>query len=319
MSPDGTRVASVPGDDNTARILDARIPVGLQGQILWAQAAEPDPLPDVQGTQLGFPPAISFLGDSVVEPGAAASAAATPCDLQAAAFYDRERRARGVDESSINPELASTSCLREAASKEASPRTFYQAGRAAWANGQAKAARQYFERALARDYPAARVDLALLLSDPTAGMRDLDRAVSLLEQAWEQGMSIAGFELGALYERGIVPSEGLEHVSREEPAEAWVWYQKAAERGEPNALARLAARAEVKAVSAPSAASDAQLLTAFTLYARAAARAEAMGWPVSVWKSWRYRRSTLARVLATDGMMQQVADSYGSVLNDVTR
>jgi len=181
-SPDGTHVASA-SDDKTARIWDARIPADLPEQILWGQAAEPDPLSDVQRTQLGFSQAISLLGDSKPESGAAAlatTARPSPCDLQAAAFYDPDRRAQGVDRASINPELASASCMREATSQDASARTTYQAGRALWASGQAKAARQYFERALVNNYPAARIDLALLLSDPSASMLDPDRAVALL-------------------------------------------------------------------------------------------------------------------------------------------
>jgi WD40 repeat protein/TPR repeat protein len=317
-SPDGTHLASV-ADDNTAHILDARIPADLRGQILWAQAAEPDPLSELQRTQLGVPPAISFLGDSKLESGAAASAAATrpsPCDLYAGAFYDPDRRAQGLDQASIDPELARTSCAREAASKGASARALYQAGRALRAGGQKKLARQYFERALAQDYRAAGIDLALLLSEPSGAMLDPHRAVSLLEQAWDQGLSIAGFELGALYEHGVAPADGAGHAWPADPAKASHWYQEAAKRDEPNSLARLAERSETDAVTRPGAAGDPQLLSAFTLYARAVARAEALGWPVSVWKAWRYRRSSLARVLAVDGKMQEAAEAYRSVLHD---
>ncbi len=321
-SPDGMHVAATDSSDNAASIWDARIPADLPGQILWDQAAEPDPLSDVQRTQLGFPPAISLLGDSSPESGAGRSAAATrpsPCDLQAAAFYDPDRRAQGVDQTSINPELASASCVREAASKEASARTIYQAGRALRASGQWKVARQYFERALAKNYSAARIDLALLLSDPSAAMLDPDRAVSLLEQAWDAGIPIAGFALGALYERGALSGDGTGHPWLPDPARASRWYQEAAKRDEPNSLARLAQRVETEAVTRASAAQDPQLLTAFTLYARAVARAEALDWPVSVWRPWRYRRASLARVLAADGMMQQTADSYRRVLRDARR
>jgi hypothetical protein len=30
------------------------------------------------------------------------------------------------------------------------------------------------------------------------------------------------------------------------------------------------------------------------------------------WRNWRYRRATLARMLARDGMMQQVAEAYAA-------
>jgi hypothetical protein len=38
-------------------------------------------------------------------------------------------------------------------------------------------------------------------------------------------------------------------------------------------------------------------------------------WPDGAWKAWRYRRATLARLLANTGMMKQVADAYGAVLD----
>ena len=36
-------------------------------------------------------------------------------------------------------------------------------------------------------------------------------------------------------------------------------------------------------------------------------------WPDDTWRNWRYRRATLARLLARDGMMSQVADAYMAV------
>jgi TPR repeat protein len=260
---------------------------------------------------------VSLSGDKEMSRAAAVVTKGRPsaCDLQAAAFYDPDRRAPGVEQASINRELAIASCGREAAANDATDRAIYQAGRAAWANGQPKEARQYFERALAQNHAAARVDLALLLSDPAAGMLDPDRAVLLLKEAWQDGISIAGFELGALYERGVAPASAAGHAWASDPDKAGFWYQEAAKRSEPNALARLAARAEAKAGNDSSAANDAQLLTAFGLYARAVAGAEAQDWPVSVWRSWRYRRASLARVLAADGMMQETADAYRSALH----
>jgi WD40 repeat protein len=315
-SPDGAHVAGA-AEDKTGRIWDARVRADLPAQILWEEAAVPDPLSDVQRTQLGFPPVVSLPGDTEMSTAGAVvtKGRASPCDLQAAAFYDPDRRAPGVEQASINRELAIASCGREAAANDATDRAIYQAGRAAWANGQPKEARQYVERALAQNHAAAGVDLALLLSDPAAGMLDPDRAVLLLKQAWEDGISIAGFELGALYDHGIASADGAGYTQPPDSGKAEFWYQEAAKRSEPNALARLAARAEAKAVNESSAANDAQLLTAFGLYARAVARAEAQDWPVSVWRSWRYRRASLARVLAADGMMQETADAYRSALH----
>jgi WD40 repeat protein len=316
-SPDSAHLAG-SADDHTTRIWEASDRAELPAQILWAEAAETDPLSDVQRTQLGILPGIWPLGETTDqrEPTTlAAEPRPTPCDVQAGAYYDPDRRAPGLDEVSINADLASASCGREVTAG-AESRTIYQAGRAAWAKGQVTAARQYLERSVHTNYAAARVDLALLLSDPSAGMLDPDRAVSLLKQAWEEGVLLAGFELGALYENGVATTAGAGQAFSPDPGKAWFWYQEGANRGEPRSLARLAQRAETDAVLSTAAPNDAQLLTAFTLYARATLRAEAMNWPVTVWRSWRYRRSTLARLLAADGMMQEVANAYESVLHD---
>jgi hypothetical protein len=63
---------------------------------------------------------------------------------------------------------------------------------------------------------------------------------------------------------------------------------------------------------------NADLLQAFRLYAAAAERAHKEDWPDDAWKHWRYRRASLARLLAQDGLMQQVADGYREVLAKVT-
>jgi hypothetical protein len=59
---------------------------------------------------------------------------------------------------------------------------------------------------------------------------------------------------------------------------------------------------------------DALLLKAFSEYAAAAMHAYREDWPDSAWKHWRYRRASLARVLAANGMMQPVADSFAETL-----
>jgi hypothetical protein len=48
------------------------------------------------------------------------------------------------------------------------------------------------------------------------------------------------------------------------------------------------------------------LLSAFRFYAAAAERARDAAWPDEAWRHWRYRRATLARLLAREGMMGQV-------------
>ncbi len=99
-------------------------------------------------------------------------------------------------------------------------------------------------------------------------------------------------------------------------SKAWLWFQKGADAGEPDALARFAERDERDALAQmdPSK-KNAQLLHAFRIYTAAAERAHDEDWPDDAWKHWRYRRASLARVLAQKGMMQQVADAYGAMLD----
>jgi len=164
----------------------------------------------------------------------------------------------------------------------------YQHGRALLAKGDATGARHDFEAALAAGYPSAGVDLASMLSTS-----DPAQAGKLLEIAWGKGIPIAAFSLGALYENSPAPDQ----------ARAWSWYQKAADAGEPNALARFGRRAE----------EGSDLLQAFKFYAAAAERARNEYWPDDMWKDWRYRRAYLARLLAREGKMAGVAEQYAQV------
>ena len=116
----------------------------------------------------------------------------------------------------------------------------------------------------------------------------------------------AAFRRGSLYESSAVSAE---------VAEAWLWYQKGVDVGEPNALVRFAERDERNALTeADPSRRNALLLHAFTRYAATAVRAHEEDWPDDAWKNWRYRRATLARLLAGEGMMQQVGDAYSKVL-----
>jgi hypothetical protein len=79
-------------------------------------------------------------------------------------------------------------------------------------------------------------------------------------------------------------------------------------------LARFAAREESAALSAENAAQkSAHWIAALEYHAAATERARREDWPDGVWRNWRYRRATLARLLAREGMMQQVADAYTAV------
>ena len=58
---------------------------------------------------------------------------------------------------------------------------------------------------------------------------------------------------------------------------------------------------------------QARMLDAFELYAAAAERARLEDWPAELWRDWRYRRASIARLLARDGEMLAVAERYDEV------
>jgi len=306
-SPDGTQIVTA-SNDTTARIWDAHVQGDLAAQILWYRSAETDPLAEVDRAPLGLPP----------DPRARVwSTEGSACDQAAAAVYDPDRLTRGVLPADIAVDIAKPACTAELGKPRHDVRLDYQMGRALAAAGDASGARRQFETAVANSYRAARIDLADLLVNASARKLDAGRAVSLYEQAWQEGVPIAAFSLGHLYEHGVAADVTLAGaaVARDEP-KAWQWYQKGADVGEPNALARVAEREETIALARTDLSQrDAQLLHAFTLYAAAAERAREEAWPEDAWAHWRYRRASLARVLAQQGMMQQVADAYGATLD----
>ncbi len=296
-SPNGTRIVTA-SFDKTARIWDARIPATLEAQILWAKAAQSDPLTEVDRTELGLMP------DARVRRWANAGSA---CDKAAAAFYDPDRLTSGHAQSAIVADVAKSACLPQASSGN-TPRETFQAARALLAKSDVKGAKQQLERAVSEGYRTAQVDLANLLVDASAGMLDPKRAIALDQKAWHDGVPIAAYSLGHFYEAGVT---GLQP----DLGKAWEWYKKGADAGEPNALARFAEQSEKQALAeTDSDKSAALLLDAFSEYAAAAERATAEDWPDDAWRHWRYRRATLARLLARQGMMQQVADTYAAVL-----
>jgi hypothetical protein len=296
-SPNGTRIVTAAAD-KTARIWDARVPANIAAQIRWDAAAEADLLRNVDRTRLGLPP--KTLVKSWPAQGSV-------CDQAAAAIYDPDRLAPGILRDDILVAIARPACLSQIDKREHFARFDYQMGRTLFAKADWSNARQQLDVAVAKGYRAARVDLADLLLNATAKMLDPRRAVSLYERAWRDGVPIAAFRLGTLYEHGLqLPAD---------TSKAFLWYQKGADAGEPNALARFAERAEVNALTeADGSKRNVLLLEAFAHYAAAAQRAHDEDWPDEAWKNWRYRRATLARLLARDGMMQQVADAYSSVL-----
>ncbi|HEY6927617.1 MAG TPA: protein kinase [Steroidobacteraceae bacterium] len=304
FSPDGERIVTA-SDDKTAGIWDVRAPP-LEQQIQWAEAAQFEPLSSTERFQLGLPEQVA--GDRWPK--------RSRCDVAAAAPYDPDRRAQGVVRDLIVAEIALEACsARQLGPRANEPRSIYQHGRALWKSGDTSGARRDFEQAAAAGYHAASVDLAMLLSSPAAKMLDVPRAIALYERAWKDGVSFAGFELGALYERGVrSPGPNGNYALAPDATQAWSWYQEAADAKEPHALARFAERYDDAALSMDNLASRASaLLTAFARYAAAAEKARQEDWPDASWRNWRYRRACLARVLARDGLMYDVAGSYDSV------
>jgi WD40 repeat protein len=295
FSPDGSRVATAFAD-KTSRIWDASIPAEVDEQILWYSAAQMEPLADVVRAQLGMSrdPAILTW-----------NAPSSACDQIAAAYYDPDRLAQGAVQGHIQSAPAVAACTPEVQEANHSPRLDLAMGRALIAKGDAKGARDVLERAVSRGYRAANIDLASLLRSGGGTADELARATTLDETAWSQGVLIAAYELGRQYE------------SQQQPdlAKAWAWYQKGADAGEPNALARFAERDDRSALAESDLAKRRELLLkAFGAYAAAAERAKVSDWPDDAWDRWRYRRATLARILASDGMMPQVAHAYQGAL-----
>ena len=305
-SPDGSRILTASGD-KTARIWDARISATLAAQILWNAAAQTDPLPEVDRTELGLRP------DARVRQWGTEGSA---CDEAAAAFYDPDRLTPGLAQAAIAADVANSACSPQLAPSGHTPRLAYQAARALLAKSDVKGSRQQFELAVSAGHRAAQVDLADLLVNVKARMLDPGRAISLYETAWKEQVPIAAFRLGHFYEYGWQASDAAGAVAfHADASKAWQWYQKGADAGEPNALARFAERDETSAIAEEDVSRrNALLLRAFTHYAAAAEYAHREDWPDDAWKNWRYRRATLARLLAREGMMQQVADAYSAIL-----
>jgi hypothetical protein len=304
FSPDGQRIVTA-SDDNTARIWDARVP-DIDVQIRWARAAQFDPLSSSERYQLGLPDRTDEHRWPVEK---------SKCEESAAAPYDPDRRAPGVMLEALAADVAMRACADQRNGAALPARAIYLRGRAQMANGNFTEARRDFESAIANGVRSARVDLGMLLSRPSAGLLDLPTAISLFERAWNDGVAIAASELGKLYEHGASrPGENEEYLMAPDNARAWSWYQKAAGADEPSALARFAESDDAAASSeVDPAKKSAMRLEAFKYYASATERARIEDWPDEAWRNWRYRQATLARLLASEGMMRQVADAYSEV------
>ena len=301
-APDGARIVT-GSDDDTARIWDAS-PADLPTQIAWAEAALFDPLNADEQSLLG-----------IAEPSADRwPASRSKCDDTAAAPYDPDRRAPGVVMSRIVIGVATQACAKWVSGDE-SARWLYQHGRVMMARGDSARANDDFVRAIAQGYRAARIDLATLTLQATAERPDVPRAISLLEQAWKDGVTVAAFELGRLYEHGVaLPGESGEHLLAPDAEKSWSWYRSGADAGEPNSLARYADMEQQAAFSQTNLAEKrAHWLASFRFYAAAAERARIEAWPDAAWRSWRYRQASIARLLAREGTIREVAATYSDV------
>jgi WD40 repeat protein/serine/threonine protein kinase/TPR repeat protein len=303
FSPDGQLIVTA-SNDKTARIWAARFPA-LDTQIEWAEAAQFDSLSSAERVRIGLQVPSEVRRWPVDQ---------SKCDESAAAPYDPGRRAPGLLPEQIVIDIAVEACTSEARTRNL-PQSHYQHARALMAGGQFLEARRELETAIAGRYSVAQVDLAMLLTQPTASMLDPPRAVSLYEHAWTEGVRIAAFELGGLYEHGVrTAGNDREYSLPPDQVRAWRWYQKGADAGEPNALARFAENADATVFAGADTAKKNQLLLgAFRYYAAAAERARLEDWPDSAWRDWRYRRASIARLLAREGMMEDVAREYAGV------
>jgi TPR repeat protein len=217
----------------------------------------------------------------------------------------------------IVADIALEVCADGSEHSDGGTRSLYQRGRALMAGGKFSMAARELDEALARGYGAAAVDLAAVLSKDSNGMQDIPRALSLYERAYFGGIPIAAFQLGALFEDGVKsPGDNDEYRLAPDAARAWTWYQKAADAAEPNALARFAERAGEAAFSESDRVRRNQYrLDSFKYYAAATERARIEDWPDEAYRIWRYRRASLARLLADEGMMREIAEAYDEVRN----
>jgi WD40 repeat protein/serine/threonine protein kinase len=304
FSPDGRLIVTATFSP-VAQIWDASAPP-IGTQLAWAAAAQFDLLPSVERGELGLQPPADIRHWTNK----------TQCDESAASPIDPDRHASGYLLDDIVADIAVAACASSQRDRSSDGvRSLYQHGRALAADNKFSLARQDFEQAVSSGSRAARIDLASLLVQETAGSVDLARAIELYQQAWQQGVPFAGFALAHLYEYGVSRSGNeTQGPLALDAAQSWKWYQRAADAGEPNALARFAAREESAALSTQNLAEKrAHWVAAFKYYAAATERARREDWPDGVWRNWRYHRATLARLLAREGMMQQVADAYTAV------
>ena len=189
--------------------------------IALAEAAQFDLLQSKERFQLGLPDPTDVRQWSIDN---------SICDQSAAAPYDPDRRAPGLMLDQVVANVAVAACADEK-SQVVDKGSVYQRGRALMASGKNSEAMRNFEYSIAHGYRAARIDLARLLLQQAPGIDDVRKAISLYERAWSDGVTIAAFDLGNLYEHGAKNAGNeREFWSAPDGTRSWSWYEKAVEK-----------------------------------------------------------------------------------------
>jgi WD40 repeat protein len=256
----------------------------LAEQIAWAESANPDPLTREDRQNLGLE-----TGNSSQQSPVALSS----CEAQAGAPYDPMRRVAGHERIDINPELAIAACSpgKQVGALPEGEQDYLQ-GRALWAAGRSREAQSKFDAAWRAGYAAAGVDAALLRLDQERTDAARAGARSQLNQAWDKGVARAETELARL--------DGGN-------AEGEAWLRKAEAAGDPGAFALEGEWEDQQLLTIHDEfAQRPHLLASLNAYRQAVQIGDAAGWPEQTVRDWRFRRATLARMLA---QRQQMHDA----------
>jgi hypothetical protein len=209
------------------------------------------------------------------------------------------RRAAGHERIDINPELATAACGPDKKIDEpAEGGREYLQGRALRAAGKTREAQSKFDEAWRKGYAASGVDAALLRIEQDHTRSVLESARSQLKQAWDKGVARAGTELARL-DGGTAEGES--------------WLRKAEAAGDPSAYALEGEWKDQRLLATHSDAEQLpQLLAGLKAYRQAAQLGETAGWPELTVRDWRFRRATLARMLAQRQKMHEAVQVIAS-------
>lgn len=148
---------------------------------------------------------------------------ASQCDQMAGSPYDLQRNLSFPPvKMSIIPGEAVEAC-RVAFEATKNPRFSYQLGRALNRNAQANEAMTAYETAVDSNYPAAMVNVGMLLGR----LGDQDAEFSLYTRAAQAGNTLASYNLGVAYRDGLGTKPNGEQAIH--------WFEKAAAAGDDTA------------------------------------------------------------------------------------